>query len=97
MEISITSKYFVPVKKNSPEYTLGLMELVNKPEPEEEITWKTKDGIEIPLSKMSDSHLINTYSLVRNMNKEFPFHYNGKGRTQWLVIFSSEMIRRGLI
>lgn len=95
MEITINSSYFISMKKSSPEYRLSLIELSRNLAPEK-YYWKTKDGIEVAINEMSNSHLINTYNLVCKPNR-FPSTWNGKRRVEWVIIFSKEMLIRRLI
>ena len=32
----------------------------------DEITWTTRDGREVPINKMEESHLINTVNMIKN-------------------------------
>jgi len=77
----------------------------------EQYVWTTKNGAEIPLSKMEDSHLKNSYNMMLRTNVPFPPVFLGEDaemcadadfeqacadREEWLLAFKDEAEKRGI-
>ena len=43
------------------------------------ITWKTKDGREIPINQMTDQHLINAIAMLEGLEAAKDAYYSGPG------------------
>ena len=50
--------------------------------------WTTKDGTKIPVSKMTDSHILNTINLIKRKDRHDYY-------LPWIKVFEEEMRRRG--
>ena len=73
-----------------------------------DITWTTRDGEELRLHKMEDSHLLNTYQFMCRIETayrhvsfqgemaEYYYEHDIAGVEAWVELLSVEIHRRGL-
>jgi len=54
--------------------------------------WKTVTGRHIPITWMTNNHIINTLGCLRGVGlTEIPEFYEGKTKQEWIEIFKTEL------
>lgn len=63
----------------------------------DKIMWLTARRVKIPLTEMSNKHLINTLNcLVDKSNTKIPENWNGRTRQDWIDLMENECMNRDL-
>jgi hypothetical protein len=58
------------------------------------VDWVTAKGQRIPIGAMETSHIQNTIAMLREGRRLRRFPYHGFSRHEWILILSSELVRR---
>lgn len=59
--------------------------------------WRTKDGVDVAVSEMDDSHLLNTVRVLRGISPHgTTFSTTLARRRRWVDVMANEAYRRGL-
>jgi hypothetical protein len=62
----------------------------------EKINWKTFAGEYIPVNKMTNTHIINTFNCLCGTSQTYiPSNWCGRTHHDWKNIFENELHKRG--